>query len=70
MRDEDLVLKPCPFCGMPMEGWNDLYMDDGMHYVCCHGCGARTDSSYTVENAVRLWNTRAEERSDTHDNSQ
>lgn len=60
-------LKPCPFCGEHemiriQRTWN------GTRDVCsvhCLGCGTVTGISFTVEQAVNAWNTRAddEERS-------
>lgn len=57
--EDEIELKPCPFCG------GDAEMQQGKHqglrtfYVSCFGCGARTDLEYAEEFAADLWNERA-----------
>lgn len=56
--EDEIELKPCPFCG------GDAEMQQGKHqglrifYVSCFGCGARTDLEYAEEFAADLWNER------------
>lgn len=58
-------LKPCPFCGSPGELTDT--MPGGTYWVRCSVCDGEGPSSdeRTKEQAIALWNTRAEV---THDN--
>ena len=48
-------LLPCPFCGGNATLWSDGYME----YVKCDVCGAKGQSCYDPQLAVRKWSTRA-----------
>lgn len=50
-------LKPCPFCGGNATLWSDGYME----YVECDVCGAKSQSCYDPQLAVRKWSTRADD---------
>ena len=58
MNDQELKLKPCPFCGEA----EDLYATE--HEVFCGGCGARTGSMCkTKEINAEIWNKRNDRNS-------
>lgn len=51
---ENIELKPCPFCGG--EGG---YANGGFGFIVkCRKCGSRIDVQNTTEEAVEAWNTR------------
>lgn len=56
-------LKPCPFCGGNATLWSDGYME----YVECDVCGAKSQSCYDPQLAVRKWSTRREDFVRCHD---
>ncbi len=61
-------LKPCPFCGCPMDG--SVYPPNlclemwrlraSAYRIVCPRCGAAGSDAYTIEWAVINWNTRKE----------
>ena len=54
----DEELKPCPFCGEGAITKN--IMSRSRWYVVCENCGARTDQKLERNDAIRLWNRRAD----------
>ena len=55
-------LKPCPFCGSPavMLDWAAV----GEYWVACTGCEMRTSEHFDPNDAVMVWNRRAEVKGD------
>jgi Lar family restriction alleviation protein len=49
-------LKPCPFCG----GTAHLTEGMGEFWVLCRSCGASSMTAINEEQAIILWNPRAE----------
>lgn len=63
----DEKLKPCPFCG------GEFSLDDGIwkirgnpctYYILCPHCEAGIANEYSVDAAIKRWNTRANNRYD------
>lgn len=55
--NDDIELKPCPFCG----GDACLVWCKGhLHKVECEGCHATSAQYITPQEAVEAWNERAE----------
>ena len=61
-------LKPCPFCGNPLEPKYNLTIsrediDDHWYVrnwvVKCDGCGARGGKNRRKEKAIEAWNRRS-----------
>lgn len=57
---QDYDLKPCPFCGGPVQLIN---RQDGKFlrgaYVLCDACGITTTIKETAAEAIEAWNVRA-----------
>ena len=56
--EEMAELKPCPFCGrelLSIEGWKDLF------WIECINCQTEGPSGETKEEAIEVWNWRAED---------
>lgn len=53
---EEITFNPCPVCGAEADMEN-LANDDGLWFVLCDGCGARTAYMYMAENAIAAWNS-------------
>lgn len=51
-------LKPCPFCGGAAQLNNTV--DENDFYVSCDVCEIQQVGEHTMEEAVRLWNTRVQ----------
>lgn len=66
MPENDLYLKPCPFCGGEAERahlrkrWHSALGWYRPVYIRCKVCGATSPVKITVENAREAWNRRAE----------
>jgi len=62
-------LKPCPFCGYELPSCEGLikaeFAEDGILQhptgVCCSNCGCYQVGGETIDEAVKAWNTRANE---------
>lgn len=55
--DENLELKPCPFCGEAQnKGFVRLY--NGKYYGKCHECGVHTMDFDTAHDLIEYWNRR------------
>ena len=53
--NDDIKLKPCPFCG----GMNLYYGKERFYSVGCIDCGGKVVGAYrTEEEAADAWNTR------------
>ncbi|WP_193323270.1 Lar family restriction alleviation protein [Erwinia endophytica] len=68
MTNDELEMKPCPFCGGVD---SDCFTEDGTgegqywYYVECRRCDSRTGFHETDGAAITAWNTRANlEKSD------
>lgn len=48
-------LKPCPFCGATPNYASPI---DGEYYIVCLGCGCKSDTCLTSDEAARIWNQR------------
>ena len=61
--DEKPELKPCPFCGGEAVARPNLptYGCEVMYYVFCGKCLVRTQLKWTAEQAIEVWNRRAED---------
>ena len=62
MCSEEMILRPCPFCGSkePFAHYED---DDGIgEWACviCVECGCKGPAGYELEEAVTAWNKRNE----------
>lgn len=56
--NNDIKLKPCPFCG----GMNLYYAEERFYAVGCLDCGGKAVGAYrTEEEAAAAWNTRKEQ---------
>lgn len=56
--NNDIKLKPCPFCG----GMNLYYGKERFYSVECLDCGGKVVGAYgTEEEAAEAWNMRKEE---------
>lgn len=57
--DDELELKPCPFCGEAENIEYGIYA--GIDYVQCQNCGAEVRALHNCEwiAAEELWNRRA-----------
>ena len=70
--ENTVKLKPCKFCGglgrirtVPFDSedyelfrkYSDIEHDDCSFVVECSRCGAVIDPIYTMENAVKVWNS-------------
>lgn len=53
-------LKPCPFCG----GKNIHIWNTNTPYVQCYDCLASTACGNTNEEAIKIWNRRADDGKD------
>lgn len=51
----EIKLLPCPFCGGKARFIN-FY---GLYMVECETCRIATDTDYTKEDVIKIWNTRA-----------
>lgn len=54
--DSRYVALPCPFCGgeaTPNHAW-----EDGVSYLYCKFCGARTRDFHDIKDAYEVWNER------------
>ena len=57
-------LKPCPFCDSRDVGVGFKLPEFGKeltHFVVCNTCGSRTANFRRKDNAVTIWNGRAED---------
>ena len=52
-------LKPCPFCGCDKIRFVERFHINGGSYDCVE-CGCSTEYKQTQEQALAVWNTRAE----------
>lgn len=62
MMENEIKLKPCPFCG----GKAELHSQDtpiGMSYIECRECGVQMGGGNDAE-ALKQWNNRHEDRCD------
>ena len=55
-----IKLKSCPFCGETVDETDVMY-DDGLYYVQCGVCDARSGLAMQIETAYAVWNRRAKE---------
>ncbi len=55
----EILLKPCPFCGSTRihVRYSDL---NKAHFVYCTNCKASSNVAARKEDAIYLWNKRAE----------
>lgn len=63
IMSNDIILKPCPFCGSKdIELSAEEYHDKDVFYiVSCNNCGAQIEGSGRGKEAAEAWNTRKEE---------
>ena len=55
--DDDIELKPCPFCGSTAE----LYVSyEGRYTVRCNYCRIGTVLTKNEQDAIELWNHKTE----------
>lgn len=54
-------LKPCPFCGGEGRVFEDTSfgVDNPLYRVFCGMCLVKTDTAYRREDAIEIWNRRA-----------
>ena len=54
-------LKPCPFCGGEaryIDATTAIPYDREIYFVECKECRSNSDMYYSLENAIKAWNTR------------
>ena len=69
MKSSELMLKPCPFCGKPVNRIKIEMTNESGNFrtvglvVKCHSCGAETsiNTVFGREDAIDKWNRRADE---------
>ena len=59
------IMKPCPFCGVPIDGEMDFHIDyekdhPSWYWFDCGSCGAIGAKELTVDDAIFAWNERHE----------
>ena len=60
--DNELKLKPCPFCGGEAILVKDFCSFKDWNYARCESCGAMTSVADDAYKAIEAWNMRAEEK--------
>ena len=60
MKQKELRLKPCPFCGADAKIVTTTYKDKDVVFICCSNvaCEVRTMAEKKVETAQKKWNRR------------
>lgn len=66
MKSSELMLKPCPFCGKPVNRIKIEMANESGNFrtvglvVECYSCAIeiKTDTKYKCEDAVDVWNRR------------
>lgn len=55
-------IKNCPFCGHPATLYQYQKQE---HYIVCDNCGAASTICATEEEAILIWNTRFEPKTES-----
>ena len=64
MEDEEIELKPCPFCGGNAESYTPWTGDAYGYWIRCEECGCETDVYSAQKYAVEAWNERVGEQNE------